>query len=96
MPSWLRRELLWLAVLLALGFLALPAAVYWVGAELLGEYRPDGGMGRFYADLYAEVTGGNAWAWALLCGPWLGVTALRLLWRLQRSRPAPEERPDEA
>jgi len=94
MPSWLRRELIWLAVLLALGFLALPAAVYWVGAELLGEYRPDAGMGRFYADLYAAAATGNAWAWLLLAGPWLGVTALRLSWRLSRSRPASEEGPE--
>ena len=87
MPSWIRRELIWLAVLLPLGFLALPAAVFTVGVELLGEYRPDGGMGRFYADLYSATGAGDPWAWLLLLGPWLGVTAIRLLWRPLRARP---------
>jgi hypothetical protein len=85
MPHRVRRELIWLAVLIPLGFLALPAAIYLVGVELLGDYRPDGGMGRFYSDLYAALGAGDPWAWLLLSGPWLGVTALRLLWRPLRS-----------
>jgi len=96
MPSWVRRELTWLAVLLPLGFLALPAAVYVVGAELLGEYRPDGGMGQFYGDLYAAVAAGDPWAWLLLSGPWLCITALRLLWRPLRSARSPDVGEEEA
>lgn len=80
MPPWLRRELVWLAVMLPFGFLVLPAIVYAVGVQLLGEYRPEGGMGLFYADLFRALGQGEIWAWLLMLGPWLGILALRLLW----------------
>lgn len=93
MPSWLRRELAWLSVLLAFGVLVLPAIVYAVGVQLLGEYRPDGGLGLFYRDLYAAAGEPEPWAWLLLGGPYLGVMALRLLWMSLR---ALREDPDES
>lgn len=80
MSPWLRRELTWLAVFLAFGFLVLPALVYVVGQALLGEYRPGGGMGLFYADLYAALAKPELWAWLLLTGPYLGILVLRMLW----------------
>jgi hypothetical protein len=77
---WLRREALVLAVCGGFGLLLLPALIYLVGQQLLGEYRPDGGMGVFYADLYAELATGSPWPWLLVLGPWLAVQMLRLLW----------------
>jgi hypothetical protein len=75
----LRRELWLFAIFAAFGWLLLPALVYLTGQVLLGEYRPDGGMGRFYADVYGALAGPGPWAWLLLLGPWLLVMAVRLL-----------------
>lgn len=62
------------------GLLLLPALVYLVGQQLLGEYRPDAGLGGFYTDLYGHLGAASAWAWLLVLGPYLAVQILRLLW----------------
>jgi len=77
---WLRREALLLAAFGGVGLLVLPALVYLVGQELLGEYRPGAGMADFYADLYGQLGAFSIWAWILVLGPWLAVQLLRLLW----------------
>ncbi len=95
----LRRELIWLAVMLVFGFLVLPALVYTVGDRLLGEYRPGAGMGAFYSDLYGALGRGEPWAWLLLLGPYLGILVLRILWIPMRRRPeaeAPDTEPGAA
>jgi hypothetical protein len=84
----LRREALVLAVVGGFGIAILPALVYLVGQQLLGEYRPDAGMGAFYADLYGELGRLNPWVWLLLMGPYLSVQLLRLLWLPLRRRDA--------
>lgn len=76
---WLRREAVLFGLLGGAGLLVLPALVFVVGQQLLGEY-PDGGMGAFYADLYGHLGSASPWAWMLVLGPWLGVQFLRLLW----------------
>jgi hypothetical protein len=77
---WLRREALVLAACFGFGLLVLPALIFLVGEQLLGEYRPGAGMGAFYADLYAQLAAMSPWAWLLVLGPWLGIQLLRLLW----------------
>jgi len=77
---WLRREALLLAVLAGFGLLVLPALVYLVGQQLLGEYSPGATMGTFYADFYGHLGAFSIWAWLLSLGPWLAVQLLRLLW----------------
>lgn len=62
------------------GLLALPALVFVVGQVLLGEYRPDAGVGAFYADLYGHLMAASPWAWLLVLGPYLAIQLLRLLW----------------
>ena len=93
--NWLRRELLVLTVFGGFGLLVLPALVFMVGQELLGEYRPGAGIGVFYADLYRYLGAVEAFAWLLVLGPYLGVQFLRLLWLplglLTRRRPPPRE-----
>ena len=93
--KWLRREMLVLIVIGGFGLLALPAMVFIVGQELLGEYRPGAGMGVFYADLYGFLGSMEPFAWLLVLGPYLGVQFLRLLWLplglLTRRRAAPRE-----
>ena len=94
---WLRREALWLAIFVGFGLFVLPALVYLVGEQLLGEYRPDGGMGTFYADLYGHLARLTGLAWVLVLGPWFAILLLRLLWlplrqfgRRHPARPAAE------
>jgi hypothetical protein len=93
--KWLRRETLVLTVFGGFGLLALPAMVFIVGQQLLGEYRPGAGMGVFYADLYRHLGAMEPFAWLLVLGPYLGVQLLRLLWLplglLTRRRPPPRE-----
>lgn len=93
---WLRREAIVLAVFGGFGLLILPALVYLVGQQLLGEYRPGAGMGAFYGDFYGLLGTFSIWAWVLALGPWLAVVLLRFLWLPLRhlargSAAAPEE-----
>lgn len=78
--QWLRREALVLAIFGGFGLLGLPGMVYFVGQQLLGEYRPDATVGTFYADLYGHLVALSPWAWLLVMGPWLVIQLLRLLW----------------
>lgn len=94
--DWLRREGLILAAAGGFGLLLFPALVYLVGQLLLGEYRPDGGMGRFYADLFAALGSAGPWAWLLVLGPWLLVQVLRVLVApLRRARHEQDDADDE-
>ena len=93
--NWLRDEGLILAVTGAFGLLLFPALVYLVGQQLLGEYRPDGGIGRFYADLFAALARPGLWAWLLVLGPWLLLQALRLLVAPLRARRANDDPADD-
>ena len=77
---WLRREALLLAIFGGFGLFMLPALVFLVGQQLLGPYRPEGGMGTFYGDLYGHLASGSQWPWLLVTGPWLTIQLLRLLW----------------
>lgn len=79
--------------MIGFGFLVLPAIVYGVGVRLLGEYRPGGGMGLFYGDLYRALGRGEGWAWLLLLGPYLGIMAIRLMWLPVRGRRGAEPGP---
>ena len=93
--NWLRREGAILAVTAAFGLLLFPALVYLVGQQLLGEYRSDGGLGRFYADLFAALARPGLWAWLLVLGPWLLLQTLRLLVAPLRARRMAEEPADD-
>jgi hypothetical protein len=77
---WLRREALVLAACFGFGLLVLPALIFLVGGQLLGEYRPGAGMAAFYADLYTQLAAMSPWPWLLVLGPWLAVQLLRALW----------------
>ncbi|MFU8896023.1 MAG: hypothetical protein ACNA8J_06510 [Gammaproteobacteria bacterium] len=97
---WLRREALVAAILGGFGLLVLPALVYLVGQQLLGEYRPDAALGDFYTDLYGHLGAASPWAWLLVLGPYLAVQTLRLLWLpfgllVRRQKSAPREAPPE-
>lgn len=84
MKSGLRKELALLAGFLLLGIVVLPAAVYFVGQAIFGEY---GGQsyGQFFGDLAGRIRSGEGAAWFLVLSPYLGWQTLRLIalgWRL--------------
>ena len=80
----LKRELLLFLALLLAGVLLLPAAVYFVGQAVFGNFA-DGGFGAFYRGLFERLRNGEHMAWFLLLAPYLGVQTLRgtiLAWRI--------------
>jgi hypothetical protein len=77
--SDVKRDLIWLALALAFGVLALPALVHEVGVRTLGPYSR-GGLQAFVADHFAQLASLEPAALLLSFGP-LAVVAF---WRLSR------------
>ena len=89
----LRFELIFASICLAFGLLVLPALIYGVGVLLLGPYGESAGLGAFYADFFGDLVAPTGRAWALVLGPLVLISVLRLLFLDIKPRP-PEE--DEA
>lgn len=75
----LRFELIFASILLAGGLFGLPAAIFAVGARMLGPYADDRGLGRFYADFFGDLAEPSVRAWALALGPLVLVSVVRLV-----------------
>lgn len=86
-PHRLRFELILGSLLLGFGLVGLPGMVYWVGTHLLGPYKEAAGAGTFYGDFFGDLATGSLRAWALVLGPLVVVSLLRLIFL---RRPAPE------
>ena len=85
--SFLLRESIVAAVLLLIGALLVPVAVYQTGMLIFGEYG-GGTMGDFLARFYADLGSGGA-LWLLVLAPYLAYLLLRLgLWGIRRRSPA--------
>lgn len=78
-PHRLRFELILGSVLLAIGFFAMPALVYWVGTALLGPYGDAANLGIFYGDFFGDLASGSGRAWTLAVGPAVLISLLRLI-----------------
>jgi hypothetical protein len=78
-PSRGRFELIFASAWLAVGLFLMPAIIYLVGSALLGPYRETSGLGRFYADFFADLAEPSVRAWILAVGPLLLVTVIRAL-----------------
>lgn len=92
----LRFELIFNGILLLAGLLLVPAAVFYTGQQLLGEYSSDGrGLLHLYASVLKDMGRGHLAAWALCLSPLWGITLLRLLWLPLRRRPLPQSPADE-
>ena len=77
----LRKELIIFSVMVAIGLVVLPFAIFKTGEVLLGEYSSEGrGIGHLYGDILGGLSAGDWNAWLLVLGPWLGVMLLRCLW----------------
>ena len=84
MQSATKRELVLAAVLLGLGVLLLPVAVYVVGQTVVGEYSAEGGVVDLAVNVWLEAVRGNPLALVLVLSPYGIVQLLRLSRRLLR------------
>jgi hypothetical protein len=73
----IQRELVLLLILLPVGLLLLPAAVYIVGSAIFGEYGGSG-FGGFFGMLMGELQSGEPAVWFLVLSPYIVWQLLRL------------------
>lgn len=89
-PHRLRFELILGSLLLGFGLFALPGMIYWVGSHLLGPYKDAASAETFYGDFFGHLAEGSLRAWALVLGPLLIISLVRLIF-LRRPIPETEE-----
>jgi len=82
-PRTIKETLLALA-LLAFGLFCLPAMVFLVGQQLVGEY--ENGLLGLYEAIADALISGNGFAWILILSPYLTVQLIRLGMWLRRQR----------
>jgi hypothetical protein len=81
-----RRELIFLGVGVAAGFILIPLAIWLVGSRILGPYThaqdPTAGTGpaRLLADFYAGLTHGSVIFWCVAIGPFVLISLARIFW----------------
>jgi hypothetical protein len=79
--GWVRELTLTVAALLV-GFLAMPALIYFVGSNALGRYE-GASLGRLFRSVYGTLQSGSLASWAVLLGPYalfLMFRGLRVWW----------------
>ena len=81
-----KKEAILLAVMLAIGILLLPLAIFAVGNAVFGDYG-DGEYSDFYSKLLADAFSGNLGLLFLILSPYLVWQTLRVTVRLFRRRP---------
>jgi hypothetical protein len=77
------RELTLTAIALLLGFLAMPALIYFVGSTALGRYE-GASLGRLFKSIYGTLESGSLASWVVLLGPYalfLIFRGLKFWWR---------------
>lgn len=83
----LKRESALLLMLLLLGLVLMPIAIYVIGRDLFGPYG-GAGYGEFFNLLSGKVRSGDRVAWFLVFSPYLALQTLRLTlygWRRTKS-----------
>jgi hypothetical protein len=79
-----QRELALAALLLAMGLVVLPIAVYWVGQHVVGDYAAEGGLWGLVGEIWAGLGQANFLAWALVLSPYVVIQLARGAWLLAR------------
>ena len=74
-----RFELIFASIWLAVGLFVLPATIFAVGGALLGPYGDTGRLGRFYGDFFGDLAEPSVRAWAIVLGPLVLISLLRLV-----------------
>jgi hypothetical protein len=86
-----RRELLFLGIALACGFVLIPVAIWLVGNRILGPYthgvEPAGGPMRLLGDFFAGLAHGSVIFWCVALGPYFLLWFVRLFWGVIRYAP---------
>ena len=83
----IKRELILAAVMLAIGLVPVPIAVYFVGQTVVGAYEGDGGVLGLLGQIGSDLVALRLAAWILVLSPYLIVQLLRALtlgWRNRR------------
>jgi hypothetical protein len=87
-----RRELLFLGIALACGFVLIPLAIWLVGNRILGPYthglEPAGGPMRLLGDFFEGLAHGSVIFWCVALGPYFLLWFVRLFWGVIRYVPA--------
>lgn len=86
------NELLFLSIMLLIGTLILPAAIYAVGTFVFGAF--EGGYWQFFGELMGRLVGVNGWSWFLVLAPYLAIQSVRLAFYAARRQAEPN--PDES
>ena len=71
-----QRELLTLALCLAVGLMVMPILIWFVGSAQLGPYA-NGGIGALLGDYYLALIKGSLAYWLVALGPYAAVWLLR-------------------
>ena len=83
LTGWWARDLVYTVLALAVGFGAMPAAIFYAGSWALGRYE-GASVARIYQVIYQGLQTGSLASWIVLLGP-LGffviLKGLRLGWR---------------
>ena len=85
-PPTVKRELIVAGVLLAIGLLVVPVAVYLVGQEVVGDYESDAGLIGLLGQIWSDFVSLEPSAWLLVLSPYAIVQLLRFALLVIRRR----------
>jgi hypothetical protein len=83
-----RKELALFLVLLFVGFVLAPIAIYLIGQDILGDFGGHG-YGDFFGTLSTKIRSGDTTAWFFVLSPYLVWQTLRLTVFAWRATAAP-------
>ena len=86
MRSRVKYELALAGVMLLIGFVPVPIAVYFVGQAVVGPYEGDGGLVGLISQIGTDLIRLRLAAWTLVLSPYLIVQLLRAVAHWRRSK----------
>jgi hypothetical protein len=93
-----RTELIYAAIGIGSGLIALPFLIYLVGILLIGPYAGGRGLGAFLAQYYGNLLSGELRTWFIALSPYIAIWVIRLgfrPWSSARSNPTDSPRHEE-
>jgi len=82
-----KKEGILAVIWLGFGLLILPAAIYFVGQQIVGEYEAEGGLRHLTTAIWSGLLRGQVGSWILVLSPYLVIQLMRvvgLIWRILR------------